>query len=246
MKRVQPVTIVFSLLCSVALMGDSSGVGCRLSIDTPEESHCEEQSPFENHTTSLLTNIETTSLPKKEPSQINKITPNLTRVELNYQDQPIKIERSNNPYQQQCPPYCIQPMQIEKVQTIGELEVLDYMQSLSQKSSSLLVDARTPSMYKKGTIPTAINLPYTLFESDTEHRDTVLNLLGATQRKQQWQFKNVRELFIFDSSQWDFKASNLINHLIQLGYPQDHMHYYRGGLINWKSAGLTLTDHSER
>ncbi|MBD3793198.1 MAG: hypothetical protein IE889_03425 [Campylobacterales bacterium] len=58
MKRVQPVTIVFSLLCSVALMGDSSGVGCRLSIDTPKESHCKEQSPFENHTTSLLTNIE--------------------------------------------------------------------------------------------------------------------------------------------------------------------------------------------
>ena len=68
-----------------------------------------------------------------------------------------------------CPPFCIQPMQLRPgIQTIGEQEIIHYavMMSKGEKmpdgSEIMVIDSRTPDWVAKGTIPGAVNLPWTL------------------------------------------------------------------------------------
>ena len=57
-----------------------------------------------------------------------------------------------------CPPFCIQPMEpVAGVKAIGELELLD-MLAVSQITA---IDSRTRDWFEKGTIPGAVNIPYT-------------------------------------------------------------------------------------
>ncbi|MCW8831353.1 MAG: rhodanese-like domain-containing protein, partial [Gammaproteobacteria bacterium] len=62
-----------------------------------------------------------------------------------------------------CPPFCIQPMVLAPgVETIAELEVMDYLSKMANGDDSILViDSRTPDWTKKGTIPGSINIPWT-------------------------------------------------------------------------------------
>ena len=68
-----------------------------------------------------------------------------------------------------CPPFCIQPMQLRPgIETIGEQEIIHYavMMSKGEKmpdgSEIMVIDSRTPDWVAKGTIPGAVNLPWTL------------------------------------------------------------------------------------
>ena len=62
-----------------------------------------------------------------------------------------------------CPPFCIQPMVLAPgVETIAELEVMDYLSKMANGDGTILViDSRTPDWTKKGTIPGSINIPWT-------------------------------------------------------------------------------------
>ena len=62
-----------------------------------------------------------------------------------------------------CPPFCIQPGSLGSgVETIAELEVLDYLKRINDGDNSIVVvDSRTPDWASKGTIPGAINIPWT-------------------------------------------------------------------------------------
>ena len=54
-----------------------------------------------------------------------------------------------------CPPFCIQPLTIAPgVETIGELEVLEYLKQKADGDDTVLViDSRGPKWIAKGTIP---------------------------------------------------------------------------------------------
>ena len=57
-----------------------------------------------------------------------------------------------------CPPFCIQPLHVAPgVTTVGELELLDFIDKKLEVGKGLLIDARTPSWHKKGTIPGSVN-----------------------------------------------------------------------------------------
>ena len=57
-----------------------------------------------------------------------------------------------------CPEFCIQPYSpAEDVTTIGELELLEMLKD----PEAVVVDSRTPDWFEGGTIPGAINIPYT-------------------------------------------------------------------------------------
>ena len=67
-----------------------------------------------------------------------------------------------------CPPFCIQPMKLRPgIETIGEQEIIHYavMASKRQKmpdgSEIMIIDSRTPDWVAKGTIPGAVNIPWT-------------------------------------------------------------------------------------
>jgi hypothetical protein len=61
-----------------------------------------------------------------------------------------------------CPPYCVQPMQLAPgVETLGELEVMEYLRRITLRDDGVLViDSRDAEwLERSGMIPGAIHIP---------------------------------------------------------------------------------------
>ena len=173
------------------------------------------------------------------PSFIN-ITEKLQSVDVVHLDNNITIERSASKHITSCPPYCIEPMNIKGVKTVGELELLEFVKKLEKKRDGLLIDVRKNSKYREETIPSAINLPYEMLTKSSPYQKEVLKTLGAKKTKNGWFFKNPQKLLIFGDSSFSPEASKAVKELLKLGYPKKKILYYRGGILSWKNAGLTL------
>jgi len=179
------------------------------------------------------------------------ITKDLKSIIIKDNDKDIKIERIQDTKHRltsnftktsrECPPFCVQPMNIGNTKTIGEIELLKYIKNMQNEDSNmLLIDARTRSWYKEGTIPSAINLPFTMVKKDSKYLKKILKLLGATKNNEKWNFDKVPTLIIFSNGIWDAQANKEINSLIDLGFPEDKILYYRGGMQSWNILGLTI------
>jgi len=74
----------------------------------------------------------------------------ITRI----QDTSHVIDGSFSKTSRPCPPFCINPLKInDKVNTVAELEVIQFMETTMYRGDGVLVDARTPSWYNKGRFP---------------------------------------------------------------------------------------------
>jgi rhodanese-related sulfurtransferase len=185
----------------------------------------------------------------------------------------IKIQRIQDPgYElkgyfaktaRKCPPFCIQPITVDPaVKTIGEIELFHFMENDLREGTGVLIDARTPSWHKKGTIPGSVNYPFTLFTQDenADQRDSIISEFGAKPRQQPGLIeKTMQELGLSDSKyltdSWDFsdaktlviwcngpacgQSPRAIEGLLKAGYPADKILYYRGGMQMWQLWGLT-------
>ena len=195
------------------------------------------------------------------------ITKDLKSITIKDGDKKIKIERiqdtkhrltsSFTKTSRECPPYCVQPMRIGKVRTIGELELLRYIEEMQDEDSNmLLIDARTRDWYAGGSIPGSINLPFTMLKKDSKYLPKILKLLGAkrdsrtlnyskvpkhrdSEAVQKWDFSEVPKMIIYSNGIWDAQATEAIKSLLALGCPEDKILYYRGGMQNWYILGLT-------
>ncbi len=118
-------------------------------------------------------------LPLVQALEVN-IADFLPYVELEYggerirvmriQDQDHRLRGGFAKTSRPCPPFCFQPMQVAPgVKTVGELEVVKFLAGPLKSNTGILVDARTPEWFTRGTIPGAVNIPFTVFDSaDTE------------------------------------------------------------------------------
>ncbi len=162
-----------------------------------------------------------------------------------------------------CPPFCINPISLdERVQTMAELEVIKFMETVMYRGDGILIDARTPSWYKKGTIPGSINIPFTTFEKEADdvelaevleslgavERDDVnpvlrmvesIGLMDGDQKTEQWDFSDAKELLLWCNGPWCGQSPRAIRSLLAMGYPAEKLFYYRGGMQMWQSLGLT-------
>lgn len=178
-------------------------------------------------------------------------------VEVFHLGNPVTIKREDNlsatiraDYAltaRKCPPYCIQPMQLaEGVETLGELEVLDYLKRIRQGEGKLMVvDSRTPDWYAKGTIPGAVNIPYAqnMAGEATELpglKKTLHALFGVKEAGGTYDFSAAYTLAIFCNGPWCGQTPNYIRTLLALGYPASRLKWYRGGMQDWCSLGLTV------
>ena len=146
-----------------------------------------------------------------------------------------------------CPPYCIQPMQLAPgIETFGELEVMDYLKRIREGESQLMViDSRTPDWYAKGTIPGAINIPYAQDMAGRATdlpsvRNTLLEMFDVKETNGVHDFNDARTLTIFCNGPWCGQTPNYIRTLLSLGYPAAKLKWYRGGMQDWCSLGLTV------
>lgn len=183
------------------------------------------------------------------------ITPDLASVEVLHNGKPVKIERNQDNENtieadyaltsRPCPPFCIRPIKLAPgVETIGELELIDYLVEASRPGSDILViDSRTPDWVAKGTIPGSVNIPWTLLKEDTSNPITISEILakrfGAIDEDELWNFSAVKTLVLFCNGMWCGQSPRNIQTLLKYGYPADRIKWYRGGMQNWQALGLT-------
>lgn len=145
-----------------------------------------------------------------------------------------------------CPPFCIQPMQLAPgVETIGELELFEYLRRITRRDDSVLViDSRDRDwLLHSGIIPGAIHLPWTRLHP--AHADagaiaeTLELVFGAARTGSLWNFENSRTLVFYCNGVWCGQSPTNIRQLLALGYPAHKLKWYRGGMQSWKSLGLT-------
>ena len=135
------------------------------------------------------------------------------------------------------PPFFIEPFSVDEgIETYGELEVLEFI----SKKEGLFIDARLANWYAKSAIPTAVNIPFKLFLSESPEREKILKDLGGEYDKNgQWNFSNAKTILLYCNGAWCGQSPTAINALIEMGYPKSKMKYYRGGMQAWQLLGLT-------
>lgn len=136
----------------------------------------------------------------------------------------------------------IAPMKISKnIITVGELEVIDFIQKSQTNKNLLLVDARMPDWYEKMTIPTAENIPFKYFDPVKYQDDfeDVMETTGIEKKDGKYDFTNARTLLIFCNGSWCLQSALAIKNLKKIGYPEEKLLWYRGGMYSWKVLNLT-------
>ncbi|XPV70098.1 MAG: rhodanese-like domain-containing protein [Halarcobacter sp.] len=137
----------------------------------------------------------------------------------------------------------ITPIQInDNIKTIGELEVIKFIKESQTDKNKLLIDARLPAWHALISIPTATNIPFTYFNKvkyPFKFYD-VLDLIGVDEiSEDKYDFSNAKDLVLFCNGAWCPQSTLAIENLIKIGYPQDKIKWYRGGMYSWKMLNLT-------
>lgn len=129
-----------------------------------------------------------------------------------------------------CPEFCIQPMTpAAGVTTIGELELIEILKD----PDSVVVDSRTPDWFEGGTIPGAINIPYTYVLDE-------LAQLGCEPDFDGWDCESAKRVALFCNGIWCGQSPTAIRNMVEAGFPADRIFYYRGGMQVWRQLGLTV------
>ena len=148
-----------------------------------------------------------------------------------------------------CPPFCIQPtapFTPAEVDTVTELDIIHAARDVAGGDKGLVViDARTPGWAKKGTIPHSVNVPFTKLNSKALAKDpmAVVDILtaqfGVKDMDGVLNYDNAKTLYLFCNGSWCGQSPAAIRALLTMGYPQDKIKYYRGGMNDWQLLGLT-------
>jgi rhodanese-related sulfurtransferase len=184
------------------------------------------------------------------------LTHDLPSVTVKHQGKPVVIERNPDTdnmvdpdfalTSRPCPPYCIQPMQLAPgVETIGELELLDFLRAMSAGNDAILViDSRDSDWpQRSGIIPGAVLLPWDRLFPARNNPEAIADVLedrfGARRDAPLWSFSQAKTLVFYCNGPWCGQSSTNIKTLIALGYPANKLKWYRGGMQAWKALGLT-------
>ena len=190
-----------------------------------------------------------------------KITPDLESVEVTHEGDKIAIMRNQDTENtiaksfsktsRPCPPFCIQPMSLAPgVETIGEVEMLDYLAKVEAGDDSIIViDSRTPDWFERGTIPGATNLPWTALNpakgaDPLSIAEIMQEVFGVAESEGLFDYSNAKTAVMFCNGMWCGQSPNNINNLLKFGYPAHKIKWYRGGMQDWEILGLTTVKPS--
>lgn len=170
------------------------------------------------------------------------INARLSSVTVETPNGPVKIMRNQDPdatidpkyakTSRKCPPFCIQPMQVAPgVATVGEIELLAFVET-----GGKLIDGRTVEWHVEGTIPGAINVPYTQM---ADRLDEIGCSRGADLK---WDCAKAEKVLLFCNGPWCGQSPMAIKAMLREGYPAEKILYYRGGMQAWHGLGLTVVE----
>ena len=191
----------------------------------------------------------------------------------------VKVQRVQDPdYElrgyfaktiRKCPPFCLKPVSVDPgVKTVAEIEIFDFMENELRDGKGIMIDARTPSWHKKGTIPGSINIPFTTLSKKINEPEMIetLKLLGAKPRgdvgsmtrtleewgmvdakhkTESWDFSQCKDLIVWCNGPACGQSPRAIQGLLSVGYPAEKLNYYRGGMQIWQLFGLTTVSPLE-
>ncbi len=185
-----------------------------------------------------------------------KINKEIASVDVMHNGKKVTIVRNQNQKNtvkkafaktsRKCPPFCIQPAVLAPgVETIGEIEMVGYLKKMNNGDKSILVvDSRTPDWVKKGTIPGAINIPWTKLNpakgaDPISIAEIMENHFSVTESEGLFDYSKAKTLVMFCNGMWCGQSPNNIKNLLKFGYPAHKIKWYRGGMQNWEILGLT-------
>jgi rhodanese-related sulfurtransferase len=165
------------------------------------------------------------------------------------QDQKNTVKPAFAKTSRKCPPFCIQPSTLAPgVETIGEVEMVNYLKKMSSGDDSIIVvDSRTPDWVAKGTIPGAINIPWTaLNPAKGADPITISEIMeekfNVKQLEGLMDFSDCKTAVMFCNGMWCGQSPNNIKNLLKFGYPAHKIKWYRGGMQDWEILGLSTAE----
>ena len=138
----------------------------------------------------------------------------------------------------------IQPMHPfapHQVTTIGALEMINFMQQLESGDDGLLIiDSRTHDWARRGTLAGSVNIAFTEFKDEERALEIMEERFDVLNTGLSLDFSNAKTLVLFCNGIWCGQSPTTIRTLVRMGYPAAKLHYFRGGMQNWQSLGLTV------
>jgi rhodanese-related sulfurtransferase len=204
----------------------------------------------------IVTAAAATMLPLSVHALDVKITPTVGSVDVKHGGGTVTISRNQNQKNtvnpafaktsRKCPPFCIQPSSLAPgVETIAEVEMLDYLSRMSGGDDSIIVvDSRTPDWVGRGTIPGARNVPWTKLNpakgaDPLSIAEIMEEVFGVKSLEGLMDFTDAKTAVMFCNGMWCGQSPNNIKNLLKFGYPAHKIKWYRGGMQNWEILGLT-------
>lgn len=217
----------------------------------------------------IISGIATTSFASGKPVGIS---PELMSINVTHSGSVVQIKRNQDnkntiipafaKTSRPCPPFCIQPMTIAPgVETLGELEVISYIQKMEDGDRSITIaDSRTPDWVEKGTIPGAINVPWTeLAPVKGATTESIMGVMidtfgvklaagadefavdeaiveGTTSKV--FDYSGAKTLVLFCNGMWCGQSPASIKSLLKYGYPAEKIKWYRDGMQAWEILGF--------
>lgn len=192
--------------------------------------------------------------PTFETSKLGEvfITHDVRDVSLQLEGQSWLIQRNQDPNMTLTPLFTnttvgfLQPMQLDPgIDTVGELEVLELMRQMQTDASIVLVDTRPFLPYERLHIPGAINIPPQLFKNEFAAIETLESQLNVTTSDSgELNFDHAKTVIAYSNGHFCAMTPYAIKYapysLLKLGYPPEKIKYYRGGMQDWTSVGLTV------
>ncbi|RZV15806.1 rhodanese-like domain-containing protein [Aliarcobacter butzleri] len=136
----------------------------------------------------------------------------------------------------------ISPMKYsDKVETFGEVEVLEFIEKAKTDKNMMLVDSRTENWFYHETIPSAVNIPY-IYMKQSQYPDEFeeyVEMLGVKKLNGKYDFSNAKTILMFCNGAWCGQSPESMKALTAIGYPEEKLKWYRGGMQSWLSLGLT-------
>tara|TARA_B110000046_G_scaffold175966_1_gene201113 strand:- start:511 stop:984 length:474 start_codon:yes stop_codon:yes gene_type:complete len=146
------------------------------------------------------------------------------------------------------------------IETLGELEIIDHIMRMQKGESILVVDSRTPDWVERGTIPGAVNVPFTMLTpskgATTEiimqvmmeqfgvklvgdaDEFTVDEAIVAGNVNEVFDYSSAKTLALFCNGMWCGQSPASMATLLKFGYPAEKLKWFRGGMQTWEILGF--------
>lgn len=117
------------------------------------------------------------------------------------------------------------------INPVTEIEVLKALND----ESFMVVDMREIDWYIKGTIPGAINIPYTEMSQRMDE-------FGCKKAGGKWDCGAAKKVLGFCNGPVCPQSPQGMRAMVREGFPANKIYYYRGGMLDWDALGFTTVE----